>query len=218
MSRKYVVVAGNIGAGKSTLVNLLAEHLGFAAYFEPVLENPFLKDFYEDMRRWALQSQLFFLSPRARRATRHQRMTAGAHSAVQDRSVYADAEVYAKNLHLQGHIEEREWLVYWNLYQTLAEILPHPSLVIYIRASVPTLQRRIAHRGRDFESKIPDAYLEGLNLLYEEWISSFSLAPILTISGDSLDFVAESRDLQVILRTVTKRLEDCQPYLFPYEI
>lgn len=215
MSRKYVVVAGNIGAGKSTLVNLLAEHLGFAAYFEPVLENPFLKDFYEDMRRWALQSQLFFLS---HRATMHQQLSADTHSVVQDRSIYEDAEVFAKNLHLQGHIEEREWLVYWNLYQTLAEILPHPSLVIYIRASVPTLQRRIAHRGRDFESKIPDAYLEGLNLLYEEWISSFSLAPILTISGDSLDFVAESRDLQVILRTVTKRLEDCQPYLFPYEI
>ncbi len=215
MSRKYVVVAGNIGAGKSTLVSLLAEHLGFIAYFEPVLENPFLKDFYADMRRWALQSQLFFLS---HRATMHQKLSADTHSVVQDRSIYEDAEVFAKNLYVQGNMEKREWLVYQDLYRTLTEILPHPSLVIYIRASVPTLQARIAQRGRDFESAIPDAYLEGLNVLYEEWISSFTMAPVLTIPGDSLDFVAESRDLQVILRTVTKRLEDNQPYLFPYEM
>jgi deoxyadenosine/deoxycytidine kinase len=215
MSRKYVVVAGNIGAGKSSLVHLLAEHLGFIAYLEPVLENPFLKDFYADMRRWALQSQLFFLS---HRATMQKAMSADPHSVVQDRSIYEDAEVFAKNLYIQGNIEEREWLVYQDLYRTLAEILPHPSLVIYIRASVPTLRDRIAQRGRDFESAIPDAYLEGLNVLYEEWISSFTMAPILTIPGDSLDFVAESRDLQVILRTVTKRLEDNQPYLFPYEM
>jgi len=215
MSRKYVVVAGNIGAGKSSLVNLLAEHLGFIAYLEPVLENPFLKDFYFDMRRWALQSQLFFLS---HRAIMHQKLSTDTHSVVQDRSIYEDAEVFAKNLYVQGNIEEREWLVYQGLYRTLIEILPHPSLVIYIRASVPTLQARIVQRGRDFESTIPDAYLEGLNALYEEWISSFTMAPILTIPGDSLDFVAESRDLQVILRTVTKRLEDNQPYLFPYEM
>jgi len=215
MSRKYVVVAGNIGAGKSSLVHLLAEHLGFIAYLEPVLENPFLKDFYSDMRRWALQSQLFFLS---HRATMQKTLSADTHSVVQDRSIYEDAEVFAKNLYIQGNIEEREWLVYQDLYRTLAEILPHPSLVIYIRASVPTLRARIAQRGRDFASAIPDAYLEGLNVLYEEWISSFTMAPILTIPGDSLDFVAESRDLQVILRTVTKRLEDNQPYLFPYEM
>ena len=215
MSRKYVVVAGNIGAGKSTLVRLLAEHLGFIAYFEPVLENPFLKDFYLDMPRWAFQSQLYFLS---HRATMHQKLCADPHSVVQDRSLYEDAEVFAKNLFRQGILEPREWEVYQNLYATLSEILPHPSLVIYIRASVPTLRARIAQRGRDFESAIPDSYLQSLNELYEEWISSFTLSPILTIPGDSLDFVAASRDLQVILRTITKRLEDDQPYLFPYEM
>ncbi len=215
MSRKYVVVAGNIGAGKSTLVNLLAEHLGFIAYFEPVQENPFLKDFYTDMRRWAFQSQLFFLS---HRATMHRNLSVDPHSVVQDRSLYEDAEVFAKNLFRQGILEPREWKVYQSLYATLAEILPHPSLVIYIRASVPTLRARIAQRGRDFESSITDSYLLGLNDLYEEWISSFTLSPILTIPGDSLDFVAQSRDLQVILRTITKRLEDDQPYLFPFEM
>jgi deoxyadenosine/deoxycytidine kinase len=215
MSRKYIVVAGNIGAGKSTLVNLLAEHLGFMAYFEPVLENPFLKDFYSDMKRWAFQSHLFFLSHRAKM---HQNLSTDPYSVVQDRSLYEDAEIFAKNLYRQNIIESREWEVYRNLYETLAEILPHPSLVVYIRASVPTLRVRISQRGRDFESSISDAYLERLNELYEEWISSFTLAPILTIPGDALDFVAESRDLQVILRTISKRLEDDQPYLFPYEM
>lgn len=215
MSRKYIVVAGNIGAGKSTLVNLLAEHLGFMAYFEPVLENPFLKDFYANMKRWAFQSQLFFLSHRAKM---HQKLSTGPYSVVQDRSLYEDAEIFAKNLYRQNIIDSREWQVYRNLYETLAEILPHPSLVVYIRASVPTLRVRISQRGRDFESLISEAYLESLNELYEEWISSFTLAPILTIPGDTLDFVAESRDLQVILRTISKRLEDDQPYLFPYEM
>lgn len=215
MSRRYVVVAGNIGAGKSTLVSLLAEHLGFIAYLEPVLENPFLKDFYANMSRWAFHSQLFFLS---HRADMHRKLSEDPHSVVQDRSIYEDAEIFARNLYIQGIMAEREWCIYKALYATLAEILPHPSLVIYIRASVSTLQSRIKQRGRDFESSIPDSYLEGLNNLYEEWISSFTLAPILTLPGDSLDFVTESRDLQVILRTITKRLEDNQPYLFPYEM
>lgn len=215
MGRNYVVIAGNIGAGKSTLVEMLAAHLGFNAYYEPVQENPFLKDFYADMPRWAFHSQLFFLS---NRADMHRRLCDDPHSVVQDRSLYEDAEVFARNLYEQGILGEREWQVYRSLYATLAEILPHPTLVIYIRASVKTLKARIARRGRDFEASIPDSYLEGLNRLYEEWISSFRLAPVLTVPGDTLDFVAESRDLQMILRTVRRRLEDNQPYLFPFEM
>ncbi|MDH7484513.1 MAG: deoxynucleoside kinase [Spirochaetales bacterium] len=215
MNRKYLVVAGNIGAGKSTLVGLLAEQLGFAPSFEPVLENPFLKDFYADMSRWAFHSQLFFLS---HRAEMHRRLGTDPQSVVQDRSIYEDAEVFARNLHEQGLIGAREWEVYHNLYMTLTEILPPPSLVIYLRASVPTLKARIARRGRDFEAGIPDDYLENLNRLYEDWISSFRLAPVLTIPGDELDFVAESRALHSIIKTVRKRLEDSQPYLFPFEM
>lgn len=215
MNRKYLVVAGNIGAGKSTLVGLLAEQLGFTPSFEPVLENPFLKDFYADMSRWAFHSQLFFLS---HRAEMHRQLGTDLRSVVQDRSIYEDAEVFARNLHEQGLIGAREWEVYHNLYMTLTEILPPPSLVIYLRASVPTLKARIARRGRDFEAGIPDDYLENLNRLYEDWISSFRLAPVLTIPGDELDFVAESRALHSIIRTVRKRLEDSQPYLFPFEM
>jgi len=213
--KKYIVLAGNIGAGKSTLVNLLAKNLDFAPYFEPVAENPFLKDFYSDMKRWAFHSQVFFLTSRAKA---HRELITDPRSVVQDRSLYEDAEVFARNLHVQGALKEEEWTTYRELYQTLASILPSPDLVIYIRASVKTLKMRIAKRARDFEANIPDSYLEGLNRLYEEWIQSFSLAPVLTIPGDRLDFVEDSDDLAAIAAVVRKRLLDRQTMLFPYDM
>jgi len=213
--KKYIVLAGNIGAGKSTLVSLLAEKLDFMAYFEPVAENPFLKDFYADMKRWAFHSQVFFLTSRARG---HRELMSDPRSVVQDRSLYEDAEVFARNLYLQGALSGDEWAAYRELYDTLASILPPPDLVVYIRASVKTLKARIARRGRDFEAKIPDPYLQGLNTLYEEWIQSFALAPVLTIPGDKLDFVEDSKDLAAIVSTVRGRLRDKQAMLFPYEM
>jgi deoxyadenosine/deoxycytidine kinase len=131
--KKYLVLAGNIGAGKSTLVSLLSNKLGYLPYFEPVAENPFLKDFYSDMRRWAFHSQVFFLASRAKA---HRGLMGDPSSVVQDRSLYEDAEVFAKNLYLQGAMSEEEWTCYLELYQTIASILPPPDLVIYIRASV----------------------------------------------------------------------------------
>lgn len=213
--KKYIVLAGNIGAGKSTLVSLLADKLDFAPYFEPVAENPFLKDFYADMKRWAFHSQVFFLTSRARG---HRELLDDPRSVVQDRSLYEDAEVFARNLYVQGALGGEEWSTYCELYRTLAAILPPPDLVIYIRASVKTLKARIAKRGRDFEAKIPDSYLQGLNLLYEEWIQSFTLAPVLTIPGDKLDFVEDSRDLTAVVATVRRRLQDRQSMLFPYDM
>lgn len=213
--KKYIVLAGNIGAGKSTLVSLLADKLDFMPYFEPVAENPFLKDFYGDMKRWAFHSQIFFLTSRAKG---HRELVSDQRSVVQDRSLYEDAEVFAKNLFLQGALSDQEWATYRELYRTLAAILPPPDLVIYIRASVKTLKSRIAKRGRDFESKIPDSYLQGLNTLYEEWIQSFTLAPVLSVPGDRLDFVEDSHDLEAIVSTVRRRLQDKQTMLFPYEM
>lgn len=213
--KKYLVLAGNIGAGKSSLVSLLAKKLDYIPYYEPVTENPYLKDFYQDMKRWAFHSQVFFLSSRA---AGHRCLIGDSRSVVQDRSLYEDAEVFAKNLYLQGAMDEREWASYCELYQTLSSILPPPDLVIYIRASVPTLKARIARRARDFEASIPDTYLEGLNRLYEEWIQNFSLAPVLTIPGDRLDFVEDSKDLAAIVCTVHERLRDRQSLLFPYEM
>jgi len=213
--KKYLVLAGNIGAGKSTLVSLLSKKLGYAPYFEPVAENPFLKDFYADMKRWAFHSQVFFLTSRAKA---HRRLAGDPRSVVQDRSLYEDAEVFAKNLYLQGAMDEEEWATYLELYQTIASILPPPDLVIYIRSSVETLKNHIAKRARDFETAIPEPYLQGLNRLYEEWIQGFTLAPVLTIPGDRFDFVEDSRDLAAICGTVKKRLQDPQNLLFPYEM
>lgn len=211
--KKYLVIAGNIGAGKSTLVRLLSDRLGFRPYYEPVSENPYLEDFYEDMPAWAFHSQLFFLSYRVRS---HSALMDDAHSVVQDRSLYEDAEVFARNLYENGTMTERDWATYSSLYRTMTGLLPAPDLVIYIRASVETLRARIAMRGRSFEAAITDEYLCGLNRLYESWIEGFELAPVLVVPGDRLDFVAESRDLEAIAATVEDRLRDRQGSLFPF--
>jgi deoxyadenosine/deoxycytidine kinase len=211
--KKYLVVAGNIGAGKSSLVKLLAERLDYRAYYEPVAENPYLEDFYRDMGSWAFHSQLFFLSWRVRS---HRALMDDPHSVVQDRSLYEDAEVFARNLYERGTMSGRDWGTYSGLYRTMTGLLPAPDLVIYIRASVETLKSRIATRGRDFEATISEAYLEGLNALYESWIEGFDLAPVLVVPGDRLDFVAESRDLEAIVASVEDRLRDSQGSLFPF--
>jgi deoxyadenosine/deoxycytidine kinase len=201
--KTYVVIAGNIGAGKSTLVRMLCERLGWRAYFEPVAENPYLEDFYGDMRRWAFHSQVFFLTHRVRS---HRALMDDPHPVVQDRSLYEDAEIFARNLYLQGWMSEREWGTYEELYRTFTSLLPPPDLVVYLRASVGTLQRRIALRGRTFEAGIRDEYLESLGALYEEWVRAFTLAPVLVVPADRLDFVHDSRDLEAVVSTVEERL------------
>jgi deoxyadenosine/deoxycytidine kinase len=210
--KKYIVLAGNIGAGKSTLVSLLAASLGFRPYYEPVAENPYLEDFYNDMERWAFQSQVYFLTHRVKS---HHMLMDDSCSVVQDRSLYEDANVFARNLFSRGAMSSRDWTTYSGLYRTMTSILPAPDLVVYIRASVATLKNRIARRGRGFEAEISDEYLENLNALYEEWIAGFTLAPVLVVPGDRLDFVEETGDLQAILKTIESRLRDKQGNLFP---
>ena len=210
--KTYVVLAGNIGAGKSTLVRMMCERLGWEPYYEPVTENPYLEDFYRDMKKWAFQSQVFFLTYRARA---HRALMDVTRPVVQDRSFYEDAEVFARALHRQGAMSDRDWDTYRGLYRTLTSLLSPPDLVVYLRASVPTLQRRIAQRARAFEASISDAYLDGLNALYEEWIGGFSLAPTLIVPSDRLDFVKDSKDLAAILSTIQERLRGRQGSLFP---
>jgi hypothetical protein len=210
--KTYVVLAGNIGAGKSTLVRMMCERLGWEPYYEPVTENPYLEDFYRDMKRWAFHSQVFFLTYRARA---HRALMDVTRPVVQDRSFYEDAEVFARALHRQGAMSDRDWDTYRGLYRTLTSLLSPPDLVVYLRASVPTLQRRIAQRARAFEASISDAYLDGLNTLYEEWIGGFTLAPTLIVPSDRLDFVKDSKDLAAILSTIQERLRGRQGSLFP---
>jgi deoxyadenosine/deoxycytidine kinase len=201
--KKFIVVAGNIGVGKSTLVSLLCQRLGWQPFFEPVAENPYLADFYNDMPAWSFHSQIFFLTHRLRI---HQQLIHFPGPVIQDRSIYEDAEIFANNLFLQGYLSERDYTTYHLLYQTLTEFLPPPDLVIYLRASVSTLQRRITSRGREYERTINPTYLERLNGLYENWISGFTLCPVLTVPADELDYVAHSRHLDLVTNKVQEKL------------
>jgi deoxyadenosine/deoxycytidine kinase len=185
--KKFVAIAGNIGVGKSTLVAEICTRLGWQPFYEPVMENPYLADFYRDMRTWAFHSQIYFLT---RRLRVHRQLLNDPSSAIQDRTVYEDAEVFARNLYQQGLFDQRDYGSYCELYQVLSDFLAPPDLVIYLQASVPTLVERIRHRGRDYELKISAQYLAQLNLLYEDWIANFKRCPVLVISSDQMDFLA----------------------------
>ncbi len=209
--KKFVAVAGNIGVGKSTLVMLLCQRLDWQPFYEPVGENPYLADFYADMRAWSFHSQIFFLT---RRLRIHRELLDHPTSVIQDRSVYEDAEVFAQNLYLQGLMGERDYHSYRELYVVLSEFLPPPDLVVYLRASVPTLSARIAQRGRDYERQITPDYLNQLNSLYEEWIANFSLCPVLTVPADDLDYVAHPGHLRLIASKVNEKLTGKEEVVF----
>ena len=204
MIRYFITIAGNIGVGKSTLTSLLAQKLGWTPFYEGFAENPYLSDFYDDMRRWGFQSQVFFLSQRLQQ---HHRLLQHQNSVLQDRSVYEDAEIFARNLFNQGHLSDRDWITYRNLYQTLSELLQPPDMILYLRASVPTLRRRIVQRGREYEQAITDDYLGKLNQLYDDWTSSFQLCPVLTIETDNLDYVQHDEHLALIVEHIQQQLK-----------
>lgn len=209
--KRFIAIAGNVGVGKSTLTGLLADRLGWEPFFEAVDENPYLADFYEDMRTWSFHSQIFFLS---RRLRHHRQLLDHPGSVVQDRSVYEDAEVFARNLYLQGDMDERDYDSYQELYFVLTSFLPPPDLVVYLRASVATLLRRISMRGRDYEKGISSDYLQRLNVLYEEWIQGFTLCPILTVPTDELDFVANDTHLTLITARIMDKLQGKEEVVF----
>jgi deoxyadenosine/deoxycytidine kinase len=210
----FVIIAGNIGVGKSTLVGLLAQRLAWTPFYEPNADNPYLADFYADMRRWSFHSQVFFL---AQRVAQHKQLLERGEPVVLDRSVYEDAEIFARNLYLRGEMSERDWQTYEGLYRTMSSLLRPPDLIVYLRASVPALMQRIARRGRNYESSVSESYIESLNLLYDEWASRFTASPVLVIETDALDVTTRIKDLHTVIETIQARLVECNGNRFKTE-
>jgi deoxyadenosine/deoxycytidine kinase len=200
---KFIAIAGNMGSGKTELTSFLCKRYQLKPYFEPNDENPYLADFYDDMKTWALRSQLFFLSHKLKL---HRAMERETGTVLQDRTLYEDAEIFAKNLHRQGFIDKRDWATYWTLYEAAVDGLRPPSLMVYLRCPVRTLKRRIALRGRKMEAEVPTTYLKRLNTLYEEWFARYTLSPVLVLSTDKLDYVTDLVDRVDLLRQIEKFL------------
>jgi deoxyadenosine/deoxycytidine kinase len=200
----FIAVAGNIGAGKSSLTKLLSAQFGWKPFFESVADNPYLGDFYADMKRWSFNLQVYFLSNRFQS---HKAITEGPESVILDRVIYEDAEIFARNLYQIGKMDERDYTNYVELYKVMTEYLRPPDLLVYLRANVDTLVKQISLRGRDFEQSIPREYLEQLNGHYESWTQNYKLGPLLTIESDSLDFVNRKGDLERVVKMIEKRLK-----------
>jgi len=184
--RQSIAIAGNIGAGKSTLVEFLSRTYGIQPYYEPSEDNPYLTDFYGDMKRWAFHSQLYFLSNKFRI---HQELDRMPGLVVLDRTIFEDAEIFATALYEMRRIDKRDWETYWNFYQTILGAIRPPDLMIYLRCSMRTLRRRIRLRGRAMEKDIPVAYLKRLERLYESWISGWDKSELLILETDELDYI-----------------------------
>ena len=199
----FVAVAGNIGAGKSSLTRMLAERFQWKPYYESVEDNPYLKDFYADMHRWSFHLQIYFLSHRFRYQKQIQE---SSESVIQDRSIYEDAEIFARNLYDIDKMDKRDYNNYVALFGVMMEYLRPPDLMIYLKSSVDTLTNKIATRGREFEANIPRSYLEQLNVLYEDWIRRYSIGKVLAIPSDNLDFVHRAEDFDYVARLVKDAL------------
>ena len=199
--RRVIAVAGNIGAGKSSFVEWLRQQFGTTPFFEPHDDNPYLADFYADMGRWAFHSQTWFL---IRRFQIHRTIEAAeVHGAiVQDRTIYEDAEIFAAHLHHVGHIDDRDWASYFDLYTTLRGTLRPPDLLVYLRCPLPALVKRIKKRGRSYEQGVPRRYLRALEDLYERWIDAYDASPKLVIDTGRLDYVEHLFDRLELLQAI----------------
>ena len=199
--RAYLIgIAGNIGVGKTTLTRNLAERLNWKPYYESVIDNPYLDDFYRDMKRWSFNLQIYFLAHRFR--VQREISEAGI-PAIQDRTIYEDVEIFARSLYEQGYMNERDYQTYRSLFQNMVGLLPKPDLIIYLKASVKTLMARIRGRGRDFEKNISPDYIEYLNRAYERWIKEArEQFTVLTINADEVDFLRENDKFEELVRTI----------------
>jgi deoxyadenosine/deoxycytidine kinase len=201
--KKHIAIAGNIGAGKTALTEVMGRHFDWTPVYEQVDDNPYLTDFYNDMRRWAFNLQVFFLSRRFEQLQRIEEMDA---SVVQDRSIYEDAQIFARNLYEMDLMSARDYKNYTTLFSIMTSYVSPPSLLVYLRASVPKLVDHIQRRGREYESTIRIEYLERLQDHYEDWIEEYDRGPKLIIDIDELDFVNDESDRRAVLNRIESRL------------
>ena len=203
MTKRLILVAGNIGSGKTSLTERLGERLHWRTAYESVSDNPYLPDFYANMQQWSFHLQIYFLGHRARQ---HIEMAQDARSAIIDRSIYEDAFIFARALHHLGNLSERDFLAYRQVFDLVVKNLPPPSLLIMLKAPVSTLVERIHRRGRAIESTISGEYLTLLDSFYDDWTNSFDLCPVLTIRSDDLDFVHHSHHLDTVVDRIQEKL------------
>jgi deoxyadenosine/deoxycytidine kinase len=203
MPKRLILVAGNIGSGKSSLTERIGERLGWRTAFESVSDNPYLPNFYADMKKWSFHLQVFFLGHRAQQ---HWELFNDPQSAIIDRSIYEDAYIFARALHSMGNISELDYKTYRQVFDLVTKTLPVPSLLIYLKAPVEVLMNRIHQRGREMESTISRDYLSLLDSYYVEWIENFDLCPVLTLKTDDLDFVHQAKHLDTVVDRIQEKL------------
>ena len=203
MAKYLVLLAGNIGSGKTELTERVGARLGWRTAFESVADNPYLPQFYADMRQWSFHLQVFFLGHRARQ---HLELAADPRSAIADRSIYEDAHIFARALHHMGNLTERDLHSYRAVYNLVIKGLPRPDLLLYLQAPVPVLMERIRVRARGIETGITEGYLSLLDSFYQEWIRVYDLSPVLTLRTDDLDYVHLPRHLDIVVDRIRDRL------------
>lgn len=200
---KHIAVAGNIGAGKTTLTEMLSKHYRWIPHFEDVDQNPYLFDFYEDMPRWSFNLQIYFLNSRL---TQLLEISKGTETVIQDRTIYEDANIFAPNLHEMGLMSKRDYENYYDFFQTLRQMVQPPDLLIYLQASVPTLVGQIQKRGREYEENIRLDYLKRLNEYYNKWIESYKEGPLLIVNVDKNKFAEHEEDFGYIIQKIDSQL------------
>jgi len=211
MPKRLILVAGNIGSGKTSLTQRIGERLGWLTAYESVADNPYLPDFYADMRIWSFHLQIYFLGHRAQQ---HLDLAADLRSAILDRSIYEDAYIFARALHQMGNLTERDYLSYRCLFDLVVKNLPAPDLLIYLRAPIPVLIERIQRRARNIETSITPEYLNLLDSYYEDWMRIFDICPVLTIHTDDLDFVNQPPHLDLVVKRIQDRLAGKEEMVF----
>jgi deoxyadenosine/deoxycytidine kinase len=211
MTNRLILLAGNIGAGKTSLTERIGERLGWTTAYESVADNPYLPDFYANMREWAFHLQIYFLG---HRAEQHIQLANLPESAILDRSIYEDAHIFARALHHMENLSDLDYHAYLRLYDLIVTNLPRPDLLIHLQAPVSVLMERIRRRARNIETGIDAGYLKLLDRFYQEWIEGFDLCPVLTIRSDDLDFVHKTQHLDIVVERIKDKLSGREEMVF----